>query len=344
MGGAAAVGPRQRPAQPLNRPALPTERPVAVDDVGVEARGPRHVAVLAAGATVVRAEDDDAVAQRARLVKGVDDVSDHGVVVAEHAGEVLPVRRARQLGVELEILLRRLVRRVRLLEGNVQKKRPLDTADECHRVVANDLAGVVAGELELRDLVHVPVVAAVDGVRKVVSLGIVESRLVVEATARREQRSFEEAEVPLAEDGRLIARVLEMLRQEGLVHRDAPRRVGVDGVPRDAVSERVAARQQRSSRRRANGLDIVVAQPDARSGESVYLRGLDLPLCRPASDALVGEADVVEAAVVDEEEDEVWWRGAPARGGGGGEPEMYHCASSSAAPATTRRAVLASAH
>eukprot|EP00966_Prymnesium_polylepis_P035137 816822-Prymnesium_polylepis.2 len=67
--------------------------------------------------------------------------------------------------------------------------------DEGDSVVAHELARVVARVLNSRDLVDVPVVAAVDRVLKVVALGVVQPRLVVKAAARRQHRLLVAAEV-----------------------------------------------------------------------------------------------------------------------------------------------------
>ena len=95
------------------------------------------------------------------------------------------------------------------------------------------------------------------------------------------------------------------LRKKGLIGRDAPRGIGVDGEARDAVAEGVPTSKESGTRGSANGLHIVVAQSDACVSKRVDSRRLDRPTCRPVVTPHVSVADVVPSRVVDQEEDEV---------------------------------------
>ena len=100
--------------------------------------------------------------------------------------------------------------------------------------------------------------------------------------------------MPLAADGRLVARLPQRLRQRPLLQRQAPRRAGPhDGVDAGA---RDSGRSSGPTRRRAHRLHVERLQHRARPGQLVEVRRLDV---LAADEARVGIAQVVGEDVED---------------------------------------------
>ena len=119
---------------------------------------------------------------------------------------------------------------------------------------------------------------------------------VVEAAVLRPVLLVGVAEVPLADHRRLVADVLQRLRQRALVGRQAVGVAGEDHQRLQAVAHRIAAGHQRRARRRADGLAVERLEPHAALGQRVDVRRLDLA-------AAIAEVGVAE--VVGEDDDDV---------------------------------------
>ena len=105
------------------------------------------------------------------------------------------------------------------------------------------------------------------------------------------------AEVPLADDGRRVAGLLQGLRQRALLQRQAVLRPRPDHADLQPVPHRIAARHQGGPRRGADRLHVELLEPRARRRELVEVRRLDL--------LAAVEADVGIAQVVGQDEDDV---------------------------------------
>ena len=236
------------------------------------------------------------------LVDRRDDLADRLVHRRDHP-RIGPAR-LRQLGVRLLVLLRDLVRRVDGVERDVEEQRP-------RRVVLGDPAAtasrasrcVLYPSSRRLAVVAMPVEAAVADVGEVVERAVVVAVLVVEPAPRRQVLGPEVAEVPLAADGRLVARLLEGLRQRPLLQRQAVLRPGPDDADLQAVPHRVAARHQGGPRRRADRLDVELLEPCAPAAASLSRLGVLISLAVPA--------DVGPAQVVGQDEDDVRPRPGP---------------------------------
>ena len=168
------------------------------------------------------------------------------------------------------------MRRVDGVERDVEEQRagrvvlgdePRGLAGDQVRAVALVAAGAI---------VAVPVEAAVADVGEVVERAVVVAVLVVEPAPGRQVVRLEVAEVPLAADGRLVARLLERLRQRPLLERQAVLRPGADHADLEPVPHRVAPGHQGGAGRRADRLDVELLEPRAGGGEPVEIRRLDL--------------------------------------------------------------------
>ena len=233
----------------------------------------------------------------------------------EHAADlVVHRRRARGVGaagrildvlVVVEVLLRRLIGRVRRVEGQIEEERGgrVVLVDELHRVVAEERGRIA---LLLDDLVvAVPVDHAVLLVREVVDLADQRAVLVVEAALPGPVLPVGVAEVPLADDGGVVAGLLERLGQQPLVGRQA---VGValrNDRRLQAVAQRIAPGHQGGARRRAHRLGVELLELRALGGELVEVRRLDVRAV---------EADVLPAEIVGDDVEDVGSAVGGARG------------------------------
>jgi hypothetical protein len=113
------------------------------------------------------------------------------------------------------------------------------------------------------------------------------------------------AQVPLADDRSLVARLLERLWQQPLVRCQAKGVAGWDDRGLQPIAERVASRHQRGARRRAHRLGIELLEARAGPGELVDIWCLDVGAV---------EADILPAEIVGHDVDDVRFR-ALGRGG-----------------------------
>ena len=125
---------------------------------------------------------------------------------------------------------------------------------------------------------------------------------LIEAVRRRQALRFD-AEVPLAEDGRGIAGVLEQLTHRDRAFGQRALAAGHDDQ-RQAVADRVLPRHQRRARRCAAGLDQILRQAQTLTRQLVDARRR----CAAQLAAAVG-TEVAVADVVGEDEDDVGFLG-----------------------------------
>jgi len=127
-------------------------------------------------------------------------------------------------------------------------------------------------------------------VRGIVQLADHRAVLVVKASLLRPILEVGVAEVPFADDRRLVARVLEALRHEELRRIEAVVGRAGDDDGLQAVAEWIAARHQRRARRRAHGLHIELRELRAFRSELVEVRRLDV---RSAIKAHILPAEII---------------------------------------------------
>ena len=133
--------------------------------------------------------------------------------------------------------------------------------------------------------------------------------LVVEAALARPILAIGVAEVPLADDGGAVTRVLERLRQQPLIGRQAVFGRGRDDQRLQAVAKRVAPRHQRRPRRRAHRLSVELLETRALLRQRIDIRRLDVGAVK---------ADVLPPEVVGDDVDDVGARRLLLSGGRGG--------------------------
>ena len=131
---------------------------------------------------------------------------------------------------------------------------------ELHRFLRDEVRGVAL--VAARGVVAVPVEPAVAEVGEVVDRAVVVAVLVVESAAGRQIFPFKVAQVPLATDRRLVARLTQGLRQHPFLEGQSVLGPGSYNTHLKAVAHRVAPRHKRRSRRRAKGggMELRVAQ------------------------------------------------------------------------------------
>ena len=117
--------------------------------------------------------------------------------------------RIRDVWIPIDVFLRRLIGRVRSVEGEIEIERFVRVVllDEFHGVVAEELGGVAF----LADglVVAIPVEDAVLFVREVIQLADHRAVLVIEAALLRPILLVGMTEMPFANDRRVVARFLE---------------------------------------------------------------------------------------------------------------------------------------
>ena len=148
-----------------------------------------------------------------------------------------------------------------------------------------------------RLVVAEPVQHAVLVVREVIQLADHRAVLVVEAALLRPILLVRVAEVPLADDRRLVAGLLEALRHEPFGGVQPVGRDGRNDGGLQAVAEGIAAGHQGRARRRAHRLDVELRELRAARGQRVDVRRLDV---RAAV-----EADILPAEIVGDDVDDV---------------------------------------
>ena len=248
-----------------------------------------------ARAAVVAVEDDQRVLAQLLLVERLEHAPDLLVHRVDHGGVGAPARLGDVL-VLVEVLLRRLVGRVRRVERQVEVEglRRVALADVLDRLVA-DQRRRVALLLE-RLVVLVPVEHAVLLVREVVDLADQRPVLVVEAALFRPVLAIGVAEVPLADDRGLVAGFLERLRQRHFVRRQSVETGRRNHERLQPVAERIAPRHQARARRRAEGLHVELRELRAGRRELVDVRRADVRAV---------EAHVLPAEIVGEDVEDV---------------------------------------
>ena len=167
--------------------------------------------------------------------------------------------------------------------------------DESHGVVADE-RGRVAFLLD-RLVVAEPVEHAVLVVREVIQLADHRAVLVVEAALLRPILLVGVAEMPFADDRRLVAGFLEALRHEPLGGVEAVGGAGRNDDRLQAVAEGIAAGHQRRARGRAHRLHVELRELRAARGQRVDVRRLDV---RAAV-----EPDILPAEIVRHDVDDV---------------------------------------
>ena len=202
-----------------------------------------------------------------------------------------------QVGIQRQVLLLGLDRRVRRTEGHVEEERRLAAGvpvDEAHRVFGQQVRHVA---LLVDGLVVVtPVAFALALLREVVDRRVVADELR-EAAAQRVELALEVAEVPLAEDAAVfVAGPGKDLGQRGLRGVHAVVAPGRDDRPHQAETDRIAARHQAGTGRRTDRRAVEPFEAHALGGDAVDVRRGDLAAV---------EADVVAAEIVRDDQDDV---------------------------------------
>ena len=247
-------------------------------------------------AAVVAVEKDERVVADPLLVERGDDTADLVVEARDHAG-VGAARGVLDVRIAVDVFLRRLVRRVRGVEGEIEIERLVGVLrlDVFDRVVAEELGRVAL--LADRLVVAIPVEHAMLLVREVIQLADHRAVLVVEAALPGPILLVGVAKMPLADDRRLVAGFLEALRHEPLGGVQAVGGDGGNDGGLQAVAERITPGHQGRARRRAHRLHVELRELRALRGELVEVRRLDVR-------ASV-EADILPAEVVGDDVDDV---------------------------------------
>ena len=100
-------------------------------------------------------------------------------------------------------------------------------------------------------------------------------------------------EVPFAEDGRRVARVLEQLPHRVGLARKRIGRAARYGGKRQPIADRVLPRHQRRARRCAGGFDQILRETQALTGEAVDIWRRCAAQFAPAVGSEIAVADVV---------------------------------------------------
>ena len=240
-------------------------------------------------------EHDERVVAHALLVERVDHPADLIVHGGDLGGIGAPGRIFNRL-IPIEIGLRRLIGRVRRVEGEVEEERNFGVVavDQFDGVVAEKGRGIA--RLANRLVVAEPVEHAVLLVGEIVELANERPILVIEPALARPIFGIGVAEVPFADNRRLIAGVLQRLGQKPLVGRQAPGVARWNNGRLKPVSERIPTGHQGRAGGGAHGLGIKLLEPRAARGKRVDVRRLDVG-------AVV--ADVLPALVVRNDVDDV---------------------------------------
>ena len=241
-----------------------------------------------ASAAVVVEINDQRVVQLVLFANRLEHAADRRVHRVHHRCINTPIA-IRDIVVLGDHLFRCLQRGVRRAERQVEEKRlravaPLNQPDR--------LVGQQVGRVPL--LVHrfaiahpVKLPAAGVGVRVVINETTEKSVVMIEPTPVRHRGFVRHAQVPFAGHERLVARRLERLRQDELLHRQ---RLGTFPDRRqDAVADRRAPGHQRHASRAADRVGIKPIQLDPLRHEPIQIRRPDLAAVK---------ADILPAHVV----------------------------------------------
>mmetsp|Transcript_97776 Transcript_97776/g.276739 ORF Transcript_97776/g.276739 Transcript_97776/m.276739 type:complete len:288 (-) Transcript_97776:69-932(-) len=109
-------------------------------------------------------------------------------------------------------------------------------------------------------------------------------------------------EVPFTKHSCIVACIFQVLRNEGLVERDAPRCIPIDDASLGSESNGVASGHQRRSGWRADRLHVVVLEYNTICSKLVKIR-------RDQSTSRVHKSQLVVTKVVGKNEDNVWLAG-----------------------------------
>ena len=135
------------------------------------------------------------------------------------------------------------------VERKIKKERLADVpvTDQTAGLFRNEVRGVAFVMAEL--VIPVPVKLSVAHVREIVDVPEPQAILMVEAALGWQVGGLKFAQVPLAGNGRFIARLPKCLREGAFRQRQPPARVRSDDTVNAGVRH-IAASHQRSARRR----------------------------------------------------------------------------------------------
>ncbi len=261
------------------------------------------------GAAVVAVEEDERAGAHAGLVQSGHHPPDLVVEARNHRGVGAPGG-VLDGGVAGDVLRRGLVRGVRRVEREVEVEGHGGVVpfDEAGGVLPQERGGV---PLLVHGLVVAePVEHAALAVGEVVEFADHRAVLVLEPALPGPVLRVRVAEVPLADDGGEVPRVLQALGQEPLIGVQPVRRDRGNDRGLQAVAEGVAARHQAGPRGRAHGLCVEAGEDRAALRQRVEVGSLDV--------GAAVEPDVLPAKVVGHDVHDV---GAKRRLGASGRSE-----------------------
>ncbi len=208
-----------------------------------------------ARAAVVALEEDERIVAHALLIERAHHAPDL-VVHHRNLRSVGAPGRIADLLVAIEIGLRRLIGRVRGVEGEIEKERRFRIVlfDQLHGRVAEQ--GCRIARLLDRLAVAEPVEHAMLLVGEIVDLAEERPIMMVEAALERPVGPVRVAEVPLADEDGLVAGLFQGLRQEPLVGRKA-----ISMRRRDRDLEAVAEPPSRPLLRKRGAAQIPLPPP-----------------------------------------------------------------------------------
>jgi len=240
---------------------------------GLGRRLPRHHGI--GQPTIVAVEHDQRVPAHLPSVECLDDAADLVVHRRDHrhvgaAGGIGDLREP------LQVLPRRLVRRMRRVEREVEVERLVGilVLDELDRRVAEQLRGV--SRLAERLVLPPPVRHSEHLALEVVVLARKEPVEVVEAALTRPHLPVAVPDVPLADERRPVAGLVQRLGQRPLVGRQPVGEGGRNDEPLQAVAERIPPGHERRAGRRAHRRHVERLEPDPVGGQPVEVRRLDV--------------------------------------------------------------------
>ena len=233
-----------------------------------------------ARAAVVIEINDQRVVQLALFADRLEHAADRRVHRVHHRRIDSPVA-IRDVVVLGDHLLRRLQRGVRRAERHVEEKRLRAVAplNQPNRLVGQQVGRValLVHRLAVAHPVQIPAPGV--GVCVVVDEAAEKAIEMIEPAPVRHRVFVRRAEVPLAGHERLVARRLERLRQDELLHRQRLR--AFPNRRQDAVAYRRAPGHQRHPGRAADRVGVKPIQLDPLRREPVEVRRPDLAAVKP---------------------------------------------------------------